>query len=283
MKTLLVQSNEDGFIVSIQRKIEKALSELEIEWEHCFLEDTYEVSKKFQPTMTLFFHPSKKIYEYKEEIKDLPGHKLMWSMEDPYESDITFDMAEYIYYVFTSDERTAEVLKEERKDKNKIFYVPHACDPDIHKPMDVPYEYKSDFVFVGNAYDSRIKWFQEKAHKFKDMMVTIIGVGYRGMDGYQNQRIIHGHTSEPDLVRYYNGAKTVINLHRQNEDLDMANSRKLKPVSFNNRYYEAFACGKNQLIWGRGEEKVIPPDKFNPKEHSYKKRLVDFYTPILKS
>lgn len=282
MKTLLVQSNEDGFIVSIQKHIEKALSELEIEWRHCFLPDVFEVAKEFQPTMTVFFHPNKSIYKYKDEIKDLPGHKLMWSMEDPYESDITFDMAQYIYYIFTSDEATAIALKKERGDKNKIVYVPHACDPDVHKPMSVPYSYKSDIVFVGNAYESRIKWLQEHAEEFMDKMVTIIGVGYRGMDGYQNQRVIHGHTSEPDLVRYYNGAKLVLNLHRINSDLDMANSRSLKPSSFNNRYYEIAACGKKQLVTGRGEDYYYEPVGFNPKKESYKARLIEHYMPLLK-
>ena len=284
MKTLLVVSNEDGFIVTIQRKIEKALDELQIEWKTCFLEDTYEVSKQFQPAMTLFFHPNHKIYKYKDEIKDLKGHKLMWSMEDPYESDITFDMADYIYYIFTSDEGTAEALKKERGSKNKIFYVPHACDPDIHKAMEVDYDHKSDVLFIGNAYDSRIKYFQEHAEKYKHLMVTIIGVGWRGMYGYENQRIMHTHVSEPELVKYYNGAKTILNLHRQNSDLDMANSRKLAPVSYNNRFYEIASCGKEQLVVGRGKDFTFNPytDDFDAQSNSYTKRLSEFYTPILK-
>jgi len=104
------------------------------------------------------------------------------------------------------------------------------------------------------------------------------------MDGYMNQRVIHGHTSEDDLVRYYNGSKLVLNLHRLNSDLDMANSRKLVPKSLNNRFYEAAACGKNQLVTGRGVEWMHNPytDGFNPEEHSYKRRLVDFYTNLLK-
>jgi spore maturation protein CgeB len=78
------------------------------------------------------------------------------------------------------------------------------------------------------------------------------------MDGYQNQRVIHGHISEPEMVKYINGAKMVLNLHRQNADLDMANSRKIEPSSFNNRFYEVMACGAPQIVVGRpGKESMV--------------------------
>jgi spore maturation protein CgeB len=207
-------------------------------------------------------------------------------MEDPYESDITFDLLPYCYYIFTSDENTANELKKVAPNNN-IQYVPHACNPAVHKPMSVHYEYRSDILFVGNAYESRLKWFQDHAEEYKDQMVTIIGVGYRGLDGYQNQRVIHGHISEPEMAKYINGAKIVLNLHRQNSDLDMANSRGIEPSSFNNRYYEVIACQKPQRISGRGLVETIPiygisdlEDWF--KDNSYKARLVKYYLPLLK-
>lgn len=197
-------------------------------------------------------------------------------MEDPYESDIVFDLLPYFYYIFTSDENTAEALKKEAT-ANLIQYVPHACNPRVHKPMEVPYEYRSDIVFVGNAYESRLNFFQDHAEEYHDKMVTIIGVGYRGLDGYQNQRVIHGHISEPEMVKYINGAKLVLNLHRQNKDLDMANKRGIEPSSYNNRTYEVAACQKEQLIVGR------PLGfSFDIQKDSYKARLVKYYLPLLK-
>lgn len=281
MKTLLVYFNVDGFAVQLKNHIEDALEELEIEWKECYIEDLVEVSEAFQPTMHLFFHPNKRIYDYLEQIKELKGHKLLWSMEDPYESDLTFDMLPYFYHIFTSDENTAEALKKESTN-NAIFYVPHAYNPKVHKPMDVPYEYKSDILFVGNAYESRIKYLQEHAEEFKDKMVTLIGVGYRGLDSYQNQRVIHGHISEPEMVKYINGAKLVLNLHRQNSDLDMANSRKIEPSSHNNRFYEVFACGRRQIVVGRGETWEETGNPEHMKNQTYKARLKEFYLPLLK-
>lgn len=286
IKTLLVYFNVDGFAVQLKNHIVDALDELQIEWKECHISELEKASSEFSPTMHLFFHPNKSIYEYLKLIGELKGHKLLWSMEDPYESDITFDLLPYFYYIFTSDENTAEALKKEGT-ANEIFYVPHACNPKAHKPEEVEYKYRSDILFVGNAYESRIKWFSDHAKEYKDKLVTIIGVGYRGLDGYQSQRLIHGHISEEEMVKYINGAKLVLNLHRQNSDLDMANSRKLEPKSFNNRYYEIVACQKPQLVVGRGEEHTAHMfgkadlEDWN-EENSYKARLVGFYLPLLK-
>lgn len=284
MKTLVTYFNLDGFAVSLKNHIEDALDELQIEWRECHISDLQKMSDSFHPTMHLFFHPNKQIYGYVDQIQKLSGHKLLWDMESPYESDLVFDMLPYFYYIFTSDENTAEALKQEAS-ANKIFYVPHAFNPKVHKPMEVEYEYKSDILFVGNAYESRIKWFTDHAKEYKDKMVTIIGVGYRGLDGYQHQRVIHGHISEKEMVKYINGAKLVLNLHRQNSDLDMANSRKLQPhkLSFNNRFYEVAACNRPQLVVGRGEEFMhngaIASEDSN---ETYKARLKEYYLGLLK-
>lgn len=282
MKTLVIYSNLDGFAVQLKNHLEDALTELAIEWKECYIDDVFKVSESFQPTMHIFFHPNNGIRKYFTEISQLKGHKLFWTHEDPYESDLTFDALPYFYYIFTSDENTANELKK-LKTANHISYVPHACNPKVHKPMEVPYEYKSDICFIGNAYDSRLGFFQEHAEEYKDKMITLVGVGYRGLDGYQNQRVIHGHISEEEMVKYINGSKFSLNLHRQNSDLDMANSRKIQPSSYNNRFYEIWACGKQQLVWGRGESSITNLHYREAHDkHSYKERLKEYYLPLLK-
>jgi spore maturation protein CgeB len=279
MKTLVVYFNLDGFAIQLKNHIEDALTDLQIEWKECYYQDMEKASNEFQPTMTIFFHPNKEIYNYVDVIKELKGHKLLWDMESPFESDLVFDVAPLFYYIFTSDENTAGELKKEFPNQS-IHYVPHAYNPKVHKPMEVSFEYRSDILFVGNAYESRLKWFADHVQEYKDQMVTIIGVGYRGLDGYQNQRVIHGHISEPEMVKYINGAKLVLNLHRQNSDLDMANKRKLEASSFNNRYYEVKGCMRDQHVIGRGQFHELGRD---PNENNtYKDRLVKFYLPLLK-
>lgn len=282
MKTLLVYSELSGFAIQIKNHIFDALQELQIESRECFIEDVKQVSDTFQPTMHIFLHHQHRLYDYLPVIKELKGHRLLWTMDDPYESDVTFDMLPHFYYVFTSDEETANRLKSEGT-PNHIQYVPHACNPKVHKPMVVPFEYRQDISFIGNAYPFRLKYFSEHAKDLAENTVTIVGVGYRGLDGYQHQRVVHGHISEPEMVKYINGSKLCLNIHRQNSDLDMANKRKIEAKSLNNRYYEIWACGKNQQVIGRGDTFTKTGEDWEDahKNHSYKARLVKYYLPLL--
>lgn len=283
MKTLLVYSNVDGFAVQLKNHIEDAFDELQIEWKECHITEVAKVNDEFQPTMNLFFHPNKTIYEYLDVIQNLKGHKLLWDMESPYESDLVFDMAKYFYYIFTSDMATAEELKKEYPN-NSIKFVPHACNPKIHKPMDVPFEYRSDLFFGGNAYESRIKWINDNSEDLKNKMFILIGVGYRGVANLNSQKVIHGHVSEAEIVKYCNGAKVVLNLHRVNSDLDMANKRGINPKHLNNRFYEVAAMGKQQLVENRDDmlDEINKVLKMKPEEYSYVSRLKEFYLPLLK-
>lgn len=232
--------------------------------------------------MHIFLHHQHKLYEKLDVIKNLKGHKLLWTMEDPYESDVTFDMLPHFYYIFTSDQNTAVALAKEST-ANHIAFVPHACNPRIHKPMDVPWQYKSDICFIGNAYKSRITYLQGRAEEWKSKLVTLVGVGYRGLDGYQNQHVIHGHISEEEMVKYINGSKVALNLHREAGDLDMANKRKIEPRHLNNRFYEISACGQLQIIEGRDnmKEEIEAISQSKPEEYSYKARLKKYYLPLL--
>ena len=285
MKTLFVWFNQDGFIRQIEKHVTDAFNELGIEYKSCYIEDYPDTYKSYDPVITLFFHPNKEIYRFIDVIKKHQGHKLLWDMESPYESDIVFDMAPYIYYIFTSDKATAKEI--EKLNTNKVFYVPHACDPKVHKKIDygdIPFEYKTDILLIGNAYESRIKYLQEHSKDFRNKTVTIVGIGYWGISGYQNQRFIRRHVNQEECVLYYNGAKTVLNIHRVNTDLDMNNSRKIVPEHLNNRFYELCAMGVVQVVENRDnmKEEVEKVLKQRPEEYSYTSRLQEFFIPLLK-
>lgn len=284
MKTLVTWYEWSGFAVQLKNHLEAALDELEIEWQECYIENLKEVSDKFKPTMTIHFHPTKLIYDHLETIKQTTGHRLLWDMESPYESDLVFDMAPHFYHIFTSDKNTADELKKAFPGQ-KIEYVPHACNPKVHKPVEISWEYKSDILFVGNAYESRIKYLQEASERWgKQMLVRIVGVGYRGMYGFEGQHVIHGHINETEMIRYISGAKMVLNIHRLNSDLDMANSRGIQPKHLNNRFYEVMACGRPQMVVGRDDmqEEIERVGKQRPEEYSYKQRLIDYYLKLIK-
>ena len=86
------------------------------------------------------------------------------------------------------------------------------------------------------------------------------------------------------MVKYINGAKLNLNLHRLNSDLDMANKRNIQPKHLNNRFYEISACGSTQIVEGRDDmmEEIEAVSKMKPEDYSYKARLVKYYLPLLK-
>lgn len=285
MKTLFVYFNQDGFIRSIEKHILEAMDELSFSYEHCYIEDYPKIVEEFEPIMTIFFHPNSLIYKFTDIIQNQKGHKLLWDMESPYESDIPFDMLPYIHYMFISDEATVEELKK-KTPSNQIYYVPHACAPKIHRPIsrsEIPWEYRSDYILIGNAYRSRIKWLADNVELFKDDSLTVIGIGYWGIEGYSNQRFIRRHVSEEECVLYYNGARKVLNLHRMAGDLDMSNKRNIEPRHLNNRFYEVAAMGKEQIIVGRDSmlEEAKRVQGLDPNEYSYVARLKKYLVPIL--
>src|SRR5712692_720392 len=111
MKTLFCFYEYSGFIISIQNHIIAALEELAIEIKVCHISGLKEATSSFQPVMTIHFHPNRLVYQYLDEIRELGGHKLLWDMESPYESDIIFDVASEFQHIFCSDVNTTKELQ----------------------------------------------------------------------------------------------------------------------------------------------------------------------------
>lgn len=245
MKTLFVYDRLDGYIIAIQEHILQALEALNIEFRVTHTSGVKEAFEKFQPTTLLYFHPWHLPKEHIEWLDSVPCHKVLWSMEEPYEIDLTVSLLSHFYYVVSQDFSSVTWLK---KHYDKGIFLPHSFNPKVHRPIEtVPYEYRSDLFFCGNAYPERIRFFEEVADFLKDYLVTIVGVGYRGMAGYGNQRIVHQHISTEEMVKYINGAKINLNLHRLH-GMDMNNSQGVEFSSPNNRFFELAGIGACQLV-----------------------------------
>lgn len=251
MKLLWVYDRVDGFVIALQNNILDTLKKMRVEFDVCHISGVKEAYDKFQPITMIFFHPFKLTDEQLNMIHDMHCHKILWSMEEPYEIDLTRKYGNYIYYAISQDKNSAIYLT---NFFNESVFMPHAANPKIHKKIDVPHEYKSDLFFCGNAFPERIKFLESVSDFLKDYSVTIIGVGYNGMKGYENQNILNYHISTQEMVKYINGAKVNLNLHRLH-GLDMANKENIEYSSPNNRLFEIASCGGCQLVdSSRGEE-----------------------------
>lgn len=87
-----------------------------------------------------------------------PHHTILWCTESPYEDDRQMVPAEYADTVIVNDPLNLEQF---RTVNPRTWYMPHSYDPDRHKPGRPVKDLKSDFVFVGTGFPSRIEFFEQ--------------------------------------------------------------------------------------------------------------------------
>ena len=85
-------------------------------------------------------------------------HVVLWCTESPYEDDRQLLQAPYADTVILNDPINIDRFRGQNK---RTFYIPHGYDPLIHHPGPPINELKSDFVFVGTGYQSRIDFFEK--------------------------------------------------------------------------------------------------------------------------
>jgi spore maturation protein CgeB len=178
----------------------------------------------------------------------------IWFADDPYVSDETPAIAAHYDIVFTHEKSCVPLYQ--YAGCPQVYHLPLAADPALFQPMQVPPEYRSDICFIGIAFWNRVRLFDEMASFLQDKKVAIIGNLWDRMSRYSDvARFVRNEWIEvPETVKYYNGAKIVINLHRTTEaGQDNRNSRNFGAVSVNPRTFEIAACGAFQLTDYRSE------------------------------
>ncbi|MBB6732572.1 CgeB family protein [Cohnella zeiphila] len=177
----------------------------------------------------------------------------IWFVDDPYVTDETPGVAANYDIVFTHERSCLPLYQQVCP---QVHHLPLAVNPRVFQPMRVPPEYQSDICFIGVAFWNRVRLFDELATYLQDKKVFIAGSHWDRMTRYPDlARFIRSEWIEvPETVKYYNGAKIVINLHRTTEaGSDNRNSRNIGAVSINPRTYEIAACGTLQLTDMRAE------------------------------
>lgn len=174
-------------------------------------------------------------------------HNLFWDWMDrlcvptivvmtdcPYYDETNAYIAERCTFPFANDLYSAE--------KMGIPYLPVAYSTEIHHPIIVSEDYKSDVVFVGSGFPERVSFLEQ---------VDWIGIDFRLL-GYWDLREdsplqeFFGQQSmiipNAEVALFYNGAKIVLDLHRTSVDFpgrrQIAGRGSVSP-----RIYEAAACG----------------------------------------
>ncbi|WP_235240520.1 CgeB family protein [Paenibacillus alkaliterrae] len=183
-----------------------------------------------------------------EQIRSMGIKTAIWFADDPYFSDFTASLATHYDYIFTHELSCVPYYRE--LGNHQTYYLPLAVNTNIYKPMHVDISYQSDVCFIGNAFPNRIELFNRLVPFLADKKVMIAGALWEKLDRYAllKDRIRLQWIPIKESVKYYNGAKIVINVHRLTFDPDFnKNSRNLPAYSINPRTFEISACGTLQL------------------------------------
>ena len=211
-------------------------------------------------------------------LKKIKMKTAVWFLDDPQEIDFTTKRALFYTYAFTTEEAAVPAYKE--AGHPHIEHLPLGYAPEVHSPVSiVPEEYKSDICFIGVPFPIRAALFDDLADFMKNYTVKIVGGGpnvgsredpwewgrrLKRMDVYEPS--IRAEMVEPtETAKYFNGAKINLNIHREPWDdrFLRGNSKKILPISVNNRTFEIAGCGAFQLIdeSRSGISKVFEPGK----------------------
>lgn len=143
--------------------------------------------------------------------------------------------------------QSTDALEAHEKHGNKGgMWLNAACDPDIHKPMELTEEekkrYGTDICFVGSMYPERVELFET----LTEFNLSIWGPGWERLDiNSPLKRHIKGGSVTPDTwVKIYNASKIVINyMGHYGENIAEDRVYQASP-----RVFETLACGSFQMV-----------------------------------
>lgn len=164
-----------------------------------------------------------------------------WTIEDPNWFETFVPQAAQADFVFTTDEVCIPRYRE-RLGHNRIFWLPLACSPELHYPLE-PAEDATDFVLSGNWYinDAR-QW------AIKTVLDPLLAAGYTlTLFCYENfmwsepyRRFWKAQTHYLTTAEQYRHGRVVLGMNNQRSGMDGIEKTFMTSM----RTFEALACEK---------------------------------------
>jgi spore maturation protein CgeB len=200
-----------------------------------------------RPDLVLVINPLETLRgEQVEAIRGMGIRTAVWMTDDPYYSDVSLALAPIYDHVFTLD---AGCVPHYRERGVSAHHVPLGVNPQLYQPRRAPLVNRFDVVFIGSAFQNRVRFFDEIAGYLASKHAFISGYWWERLANFETLkgRIHNGYWISPEETSvYYSGAGIVINLHR-GEDETNRNTLGIAAVSANPRTFEIAACGAFQL------------------------------------
>jgi len=161
---------------------------------------------------------------------------VLWTIDPPLYFQPIIKVAPFYDHIFCQGTEAVELL--DRAGIKGSQWLPMACDPDYHHPVDCPVadreKYGSDLVFVGSYYPDRASIFE----KISEFDLAIWGPGWDGLDRNSPlRRCIRGAHATPDeWLKIYSASKIVLATHYHDPQ------NRFPVYQASPRVFEALAC-----------------------------------------
>jgi spore maturation protein CgeB len=162
---------------------------------------------------------------------------VLWTTDAPRATDVMPDTAPLYTRVFCQGTEYVDILR--RRGVAGADVLPMACDPEVHRRVDVSTEdhraFASEVAFVGSWYENRADVLRSAAHR----PLAIWGPGWerRELPSALQACVRGAHTPPEKWVRIYSASKIVLALHY----VDPEGRYPVHQAS--PRVFEAMACG----------------------------------------
>jgi spore maturation protein CgeB len=162
---------------------------------------------------------------------------VLWTTDLPGAKDLMRETAPDYHFVFCQGTEYVEIFRD--MGIAGARWLPMACDPQVHHPIqladDEKVRFGSDIVFVGSYYPWRAEYLEQLA----GFDLAIWGPGWENLpaNSWLRTSIRGAHTPPETWLKIYTASKIVLSVH-------ILDPKKQFPVyQASPRVFEALACG----------------------------------------
>ncbi|MBN2571054.1 MAG: glycosyltransferase [Ignavibacteriales bacterium] len=179
------------------------------------------------------------------KLKTMGIITALWTIDPPRIFQEIINVSPYYDFVFCQGTEAVEILIKYRKEH--LYWMPFACDPDIHKPVSLSLreqeKYKSDICFVGSGWTSLYPERHQYLEQLADFNLSIWGPGwFESKNQKLSPYIKQGFTKPEEWIKIFSAAKIVFHSHFTDPE------GEIPCYQASPRVYEVLACEALLLV-----------------------------------
>ncbi|MCR4319072.1 MAG: glycosyltransferase [Candidatus Brocadiaceae bacterium] len=204
------------------------------------------IAKTFKPDLFLEDGGWNILPDTIDALKKMGTKTALWTNDVPFNFGPIIISAPYYDFVFTAGTEAIEILKD--YNVKNLRWLPFACDPDFHKPIEVRVEekekYGCDICFVGSGTIEVYKKRRIILEKLVDFDLGIWGPGWdRALkESPLNKFVRDSHTKPIEWIKVFSASKIALGIHYHDY------SGKISCYQASPKVFEALACGAFLLV-----------------------------------